>query len=85
MAEVNVLADHQTFDLMEHRRVGGIAIAAIDAARRDDAQGWLPPAASIARICTGLVWVRSTICALPLGQADRRCHASRAPDGSRAC
>ncbi len=29
--------DHQAFDLMEHRRVGLVPVAAIDAARRDDA------------------------------------------------
>ena len=38
MAEMGLLVDHEPLDLMEHRRVGLVRIAAIDAARRDDAQ-----------------------------------------------
>lgn len=37
VAERDALVDHQAFDLVEHRRVRGIRIRAIDAARRDDA------------------------------------------------
>ena len=37
MAEVRGLVDHQSLDLVEHGRVGGVAVEAIDAARRDDA------------------------------------------------
>ncbi len=37
VAEVRGLVDHQALDLMEHRRVGLVAIAAIGAARADDA------------------------------------------------
>src|SRR3990170_2657914 len=39
VAEMGLLVDHQSLDLMEHRRVGLVRIAAIDPARRDDAQG----------------------------------------------
>src|SRR4029079_1044796 len=36
------LADHEAFDLLEHRRVGEVqVVAAVDAARRDDAHGRL--------------------------------------------
>ena len=41
MAEMGLLVDHQTLDLMEHRRVGLVGIATIDPPRRDDAQGRL--------------------------------------------
>ena len=37
MAEVDAAVDHQPFDLVEHRRVGGVAVGAVGAARRDDA------------------------------------------------
>ena len=37
MAEVRGLVDHQALDLVEHGRVRGVAVEAIDAARRDDA------------------------------------------------
>ena len=37
MAQVRGLVDHQPLDLMEHRRVRGVAVEAIDAPRRDDA------------------------------------------------
>ena len=37
MAEMRFLVDHQAFDLMEHRRMRLVAVAAIGAARRDDA------------------------------------------------
>ena len=38
VAEVDVAVDHQPFDLVEHRRVGGVAVGAVDPARRDDPQ-----------------------------------------------
>ena len=38
VGETDVLVDHQPFDLMEHRRVGHVGIAAIDPARGDQAQ-----------------------------------------------
>ena len=34
---MDAAVDHQPLDLVEHRGVGGVAVAAIDAARRDDA------------------------------------------------
>ena len=34
---MDVAVDHQAFDLVEHRRVGGVAVRAIGAARHDDA------------------------------------------------
>ena len=34
---MDALVDHQPFDLVEHRRVRRVAVAAVDAARRDDA------------------------------------------------
>jgi len=37
VAEVNVAIDRQTFNLMEHRRVRGVAVRTIDPAWRDDA------------------------------------------------
>ena len=37
MPEMRLLVDYQPLDLMEHRRVGLVEIAAIDAPRRDDA------------------------------------------------
>ena len=37
VAHVDVAVDHQTLDLVEHRRVGGVGILAEGAARRDDA------------------------------------------------
>ena len=37
VGEADVLADPQAFDLVEHRRVRGVGVDAIDAARRDDA------------------------------------------------
>ena len=37
VAEVRGLVDHQPLDLVEHRRVRGVAVDAVDAARRDDA------------------------------------------------
>ena len=37
MAHVRALVDDQAFDLMEHRRVGLVAVEAIDAAGHDDA------------------------------------------------
>ena len=58
MAEMGLLVDDETLDLMEHRRVGLVAIAAIDASRRDDAERRL--LRSMVLICTGLVCVRST-------------------------
>ena len=36
--EMGLLVDGQSLDLMEHRRVGLVRVAAIDAARRDDAE-----------------------------------------------
>jgi hypothetical protein len=76
------LADPQAFDLVEHRRMGGIGIDAIDAARRDDAQlghGFgvavaLDVRLHVARIWTGLVWVRSSTLSagLPSGPAGRK-------------
>ncbi len=53
------LVDDEAFDLMEHRRVRLIAVAAVDAARRDDADG-RAFCAIMVRICTGLVCVRKT-------------------------
>ncbi len=42
MAEVRALVDDQAFDLMEHRRMGLVAVAAIRPPRNDDADGrWL--------------------------------------------
>ena len=41
MAHMSVLIDHQPLDLMEHRRMGDVGIAAIGAARRNDAVGRL--------------------------------------------
>ena len=38
MGEAHVLADHQPLYLMEHRRVGLIGIAPVDATGRDDPQ-----------------------------------------------
>src|SRR5580700_2090635 len=37
VAEMRALVDHQAFDLVEHRRVGLVAVVAISAARDDDA------------------------------------------------
>ena len=37
VAEVRGLVDDEAFDLVEHRRVRGVAVHAVDAARRDDA------------------------------------------------
>jgi hypothetical protein len=37
VGEVDVAVDQQAFDLVEHRRVGDIGVAAVDAARADDA------------------------------------------------
>ncbi len=37
VAHMGLLVDHQRLDLVEHRRVCLVAVAAIDAARRDDA------------------------------------------------
>src|SRR5215470_6820827 len=36
--EMSLLVDREPLDLMEHRRVGLVAVAAVDAARRDDAE-----------------------------------------------
>ena len=36
---MNTLVDDEAFDLVKHRRVGGVAVAAIYPPRRDDAQG----------------------------------------------
>ena len=41
MAEMGVLIDHQRFDLMKHRRVRRVGIAAIGASGRDHADGRL--------------------------------------------
>src|SRR5690606_34834272 len=41
--EVDVAIDDQAFDLVEHRRVGRVAVAAIDPARRDDPYRCAPP------------------------------------------
>ena len=41
MAHVRAPVDHQALDLVEHRRVGGVAVAAIGAARCDDPKGRL--------------------------------------------
>ena len=56
--EAHALVDDQPFDLVEHRRVGHVRVAAIDAARHDHAQRRL--VAQHARICTGEVCVRSS-------------------------
>ena len=37
VAHMGLLVDHQRLDLVEHRRVCLVTVAAIDAARRDDA------------------------------------------------
>ena len=37
VGEADVLADPQAFDLMEHGRVRGVGVDAVDTARRDDA------------------------------------------------
>ena len=39
MPQMNALVDDKPFNLMEHRRVRRIAVAAIHTARRDDANG----------------------------------------------
>ena len=50
MTEMRALVDHQAFDLMEHRRVRLVGIAAIGAAGNDDADrrllrsAWCAPA-----------------------------------------
>ena len=41
MPQMNALVDDKPLNLMEHRRVRRIAVAAIHTARRDDANGWL--------------------------------------------
>ena len=58
--EADALADHQAFDLVEHRRVRDVVIVAIHAARRDHRERRLARAAC-ARICTGEVCVRSSL------------------------
>jgi hypothetical protein len=58
VGEGDVLVDEKTFDLMEHRGMGDIRVAAVDLARGDDPQGRLR--ASMMRACIGEVWVRSS-------------------------
>ena len=59
VAHVGAPVDHQALDLMEHRRVGHVEVAADRCGpARSPGSGGGP--ASIVRICTGLVWVRST-------------------------
>ena len=58
-AKLTSLVDQQPLDLVEHRRVGHVRIAAIDAAGRDQRER-RRVAPCITRICTGEVWVRSS-------------------------
>jgi hypothetical protein len=59
VSQMGALVDDEALDLVEHRRVGLVVVAAEDAARRDDADRRL--LSTMVRICTGLVWVRSSI------------------------
>ena len=58
IGERDVLVDPQAFDLMEHRRMRGVAVDAIDAARRDDLDR-RRVRFHVAHL-HGDVWVRST-------------------------
>ncbi len=57
--EIGGLVDHQPLDLMKHRRMGLVGIAAIGPAGQITRMGgfW----ASMVRTCTGEVWVRSSL------------------------
>ncbi len=55
--EVDVLVEHEALDLVEHRRVRHVGIAAIDRPGAISRIG--TPCSFMARICTGEVWVLS--------------------------
>jgi hypothetical protein len=59
VAEMRGFVQHQALDLVEHRGVRLVGVRTEGAPRRDDADRRL--AASMVRICTGEVWVRSTM------------------------
>jgi hypothetical protein len=58
VGKADVLANPQPFDLMEHRRMGGVRIDAIDAARRDDAD-------FRHRFRVQHIWLRAPACSAP--------------------
>ena len=75
--EAHALVDQQAFDLVEHRRVRHVGVAAIDAARHDHAQRRL-----LAQ--HGAHLHRRGVRAQQRGRrGNRRCRASPAPDGWR--
>ena len=59
MTEMRALIDDQAFDLMKHRRVGLVGVAAVGAARMMIRIGGFCD--SMVRTCTGEVWVRSSM------------------------
>ena len=73
-------SDQQAFDLVEHRRVGHVGIAAIDAAGRDDRA-----AAAAARRMRADLHRRGVRAQQRARPGNRTCRASRAPDDSAGC
>ena len=57
---MRALVDDEAFDLVELRRVGGVGIDAIGAARADR-RGSAASGVSMVRTCTGEVWVRNSM------------------------
>ena len=77
IAHLHAAIDPKAFDLMEHRRVSRIAVAAINRARAKNRES-ATSATRIARICTDEVCVRSTTPG-PM----KKCPAYRAQDDLR--
>ena len=77
--EADVLVEHEALDLVEHRRVRHVRVAAVDRARARS-RGSARPAAS----SRGSAPARCA-CAAAARRRSRRCRASPAPDGWRGC
>ena len=59
MGDVGLPVDDEALDLVEHRRVGLVGVVPVGAARDDHADR--RRLRRMVRICTGEVWVRSTL------------------------
>ena len=93
VAHVDVPVDHQALHLVEHRRVGGVAVAAIDPARPDDADRRRLVHGELRRRRRGVgaphhphldragVGAQQLALAVRVRASGRRCRASPAPDG----
>ena len=89
VGERDAPVDHQALDLVEHRQVAGVGgVAAVAAPRHDRSGSGATPAAtaaSMSRIWTGEVWVRSTtVSGSPSVQVEAVVHR-RAPGGPGGC